>query len=88
VLRTIASCELDAALLDVRFGEASILPAAIALKAKKIPYILTTGSRDLTDLPALLANAPLLTKPFDARRLEMMMGTALLASDGAAPHRL
>ena len=88
VLSAIHASDIEGALLDVQLGEANILPAASELAARGIPFILTTGRQNLADLPALLANAPLLTKPFDARRLEtMMMSDAFLARIGEALRR-
>ena len=88
VLSAIHASDIEGALLDVQLGEANILPAASELAARGIPFILTTGRGSLADLPALLANAPLLTKPFDARRLEtMMMSDAFLARIGEARRR-
>jgi CheY-like chemotaxis protein len=65
--------DIDGALLDVQLGEDDIFPAANALALRGIPFVLTTGRANLIGLPALLANAPLLTKPFDLRGLEDMM---------------
>ena len=85
VLRTIQTGGIDAALLDVQLGQANVLPAANELAARGIPFILTTGRTNLADLPGLLLNAPLLTKPFDAPRLEMTMRGAFLAPVAIAP---
>jgi len=75
VLRTIQASDLDGALLDVQLGEASIYPAASELALRGIPFILATGRGSLADLPALLASAPILTKPFGVPQLEAIMGS-------------
>jgi DNA-binding NtrC family response regulator len=68
-----SSKHIDGALLDVQLGEENILPAAQELALRGVPFILTTGHANLVGLPALLANAPLLTKPFDLQGLQDMM---------------
>ncbi len=87
VLRTIQTDDIDGALLDIQLGDENIYPAASELAARGIPFILATGRRDLTDLPALLANAPLLTKPFDAPHLEKMIGATFRPRVGDAQRR-
>lgn len=72
-LRAIRTNEIDGALLDVQLGEVNIFPAANELALRGIPFILTTGDKNVTGLPELLVNAPLLVKPFDVRRLEDMV---------------
>jgi len=83
-LKVIKTCEIDAALLDVQFGDANILFAAEALAARGIPFILTTGRGDLADLPDLLANAPVVPKPFDVGRLERVMRNTFMVRIDAA----
>ncbi len=69
-LRAIETTDVDGALLDMQLGADDISPAANALARRRVPFILTTGRDSLADLPAMLANAPLLTKPFDVSQLE------------------
>ena len=83
-LNAVKTYEIDAALLDVQFGDANILPVAQELAARNIPFILTTGRGDLADLPALLANAQVVAKPFDVGRLERAMSRAFTARIDAA----
>lgn len=72
-LRSIRTNDIDGALLDVQLGEESIYPAANELALRRIPFILMTGHRTLGGSPALLRDAPLLTKPFKVQELEAMM---------------
>lgn len=72
-LRAIQANDVDGALLDVQLGEANIFPAANELTLRGIPFILATGRGSFSGLPAHLASAPLLMKPFDVRQLEDMV---------------
>jgi DNA-binding response OmpR family regulator len=74
-LRAIPNADFDGALLDMQLGADDILPAARELAERDIPFILTTGRSNLSDLPAVLAKAPLLTKPFDFRQLEAKLAS-------------
>jgi DNA-binding response OmpR family regulator len=78
VLASIRTTAMDGALLDVQLGDANILPAASELASRAIPFILATGRGSLADLPELLANAPLLSKPFDASQLERLVRSTFL----------
>jgi DNA-binding response OmpR family regulator len=78
-LRAIRANDFDAALLDVRLGEANIYPAANELKLRGIPFILTTGHGNLNESPALLRDAPRLTKPFNVRQLVDMLKSSFPA---------
>lgn len=83
-LHAVKTYKIDAAVLDVQFGDANILAVAQELAARDIPFILTTGRGDLADLPALLANAQVVPKPFDVGRLERVMRRAFTARIDAA----
>ena len=83
-LHAVKTYKIDAAVLDVQFGDANILAVAQELEARDIPFILTTGRGDLADLPALLANAQVVSKPFDVGRLERVMRRAFAAHIDAA----
>ncbi len=76
VMGVIETSDIDAALLDVQLGDANILPAASALAARGIPFIVTTGGGNPIGLPAVLARAPCLKKPFGAEQLEVVMNAA------------
>jgi DNA-binding NtrC family response regulator len=72
-LRAIRANEIDGALLDLNLGGARIDPAASELALRKVPFIMMTGQGSLRGFPALLAGAPLLSKPFKLQQLEDMM---------------
>ena len=72
VLGAIRVNQFDGALLDLDLNSVSILPAASELAARGIPFIVATG-RTTAGLPALLAQAPLLTKPFEVPELERLV---------------
>jgi DNA-binding NtrC family response regulator len=78
---------LDGALLDVQLGEASIHPAIEELVRRGIPFILVTGQGNLGRPPALLGNAPILTKPFRVEQLENMMSSTFRLRDRGKPHQ-
>jgi len=63
----------DGALLDLELDGASILPAATELAEHGIPFIVATGQRSSAGLPALLAQAPFLSKPFDVPEFERLV---------------
>jgi DNA-binding response OmpR family regulator len=63
----------DAAVLDASLRGESSLPVAEALAARAVPFAVVTGF-SVSQLPAGMAAAPVLTKPLRARDL-----TALLA---------
>lgn len=86
-LQAIRTNDIDAALLDVRLGEASVYPAANELKQRGVPFILTTGYRNLSGSPALLRDAPLLTKPFNVHQLVNMLKSSFPAQDRGSPHQ-
>ena len=75
VLRAIRAGDLEAALLDLQLGETDILPAAHELAERGIPFIIATGRGNVADLPALLASAPILAKPFDVPQLEELVSS-------------
>lgn len=76
VLGAIMGDPFDGALLDVDLDGVSILPAASELAARRIPFIVATGHRISAGFPALLAQAPLLAKPFTVPELErLVLGT-------------
>lgn len=73
VLSAIRVDAFDGALLDLDLDGVSILPAAIELTARGIPFIVATGHRNPAGLPALLAQAPFLTKPFEVPEFERLV---------------
>jgi DNA-binding NtrC family response regulator len=86
-LRAIRTDGIDGALLDVQLGEASIHPAIEELVRRGIPFIMVTGQGNLGRPPALLGNAPILTKPFRVEQLENMMSSTFRLRDRGKPHQ-
>lgn len=64
----IAAGGFDAAILDVNLHHEKCWPLAKALRDKGVPYLFATGGGDI--IPADLANAPSLAKPFTMASLE------------------
>ncbi len=85
VMSLIGIGDIDAALLDIELADANSLPAASELTLRGIPFIVTTGGRNASGLPAVLAKAPRLNKPFDAPQLEATMTATFLPRAGVAP---
>ena len=73
----------DAALLEVRLGDANVFPAASKLASLGVPFILTSGGSNWAGLPAVLANAPRVNKPYDAEALELAMDATFGSRGGA-----
>lgn len=65
----IASHIFDLAMVDIHLGDEDGLVAADALKARRIPYLVTTGY-DTRDSAHIHAAAPILTKPYGLAELE------------------
>lgn len=65
----IASHRFDVAMVDINLGGEDGLMAADALKAREIPYLVTTGF-DTRNSAHAHAAAPVLTKPYSLADLE------------------
>ena len=63
-LRFIENHAFDAAILDANLGGASAAPAAAALAARSLPYVVLSGYSSAQH-PVALREAVLLTKPVD-----------------------
>lgn len=71
--------EMDGALLDMSLHGERITPAAEALVARKVPFVLCTGyEREADDEPAI-RDAPRLSKPFNLQSLRAAMVQAFIA---------
>ena len=68
-LHLVATQKFDAAFLDVRLGESTSLPVAIALRGKEIPFAITTGYDTVTDIPAEFQTGPHIAKPYNAQAI-------------------
>jgi CheY-like chemotaxis protein len=65
--------ELDAAILDINLGNATIYPVADALRAREVPFFFSTASVD-TELPERFRDVPVCRKPFDAAAFRAALG--------------
>ncbi len=59
----LAGARPDAALLDANLAGISSVPLGVTLNGMGVPVAFCTGYDRIKDLPAVLAAAPLLTKP-------------------------
>jgi DNA-binding response OmpR family regulator len=68
--------DLDAAILDVKVGEAVVFPVADRLRERGIPFIFASGYGSAT-LPTRFVGSPTLPKPFSYDLLAEALGAAL-----------
>lgn len=61
--------EIDAAVLDIRIGSDRSDGLALALLARAIPFIFTSGYGQASDLPAGAERVPIVGKPYAAETL-------------------
>lgn len=64
--------ELDAAILDVNLGDATIYPVADALRARDVPFFFSTASH--SELPERFRDVPVCRKPFDVTAFRAALG--------------
>ncbi len=67
-LDAIAAREWSAAILDANLDGKRIDAIAAALQARDVPFVIVTGY-GRNGLPAILADVPVVEKPFNPRRL-------------------
>ncbi len=72
-LKAIREYEIDGALLDMSLHGKRITPAADALVARGVPFVLCTGYAREDGDEASIRNAPRLTKPFNMQSLRAIM---------------
>ena len=79
-LRTVAGdLQIDGALLDVNVAGRAVFPVADALKARKVPFVFSTGYGE-SGLPEHWRGQPTIQKPFT----EQMIREALMKALGVA----
>lgn len=71
-----ARADIDAAVLDVYLHGQASFPAAEALALRGIPLVFTSAYAG-DALPPLLANAPLVAKPYRAERVAVTLASTL-----------
>lgn len=69
----------DLAILDINLKGELIWPAASALRARGVPFIIASGGH-VEPPPAEFANAPLLEKPYTIDRIEPVLLRATAAA--------
>lgn len=75
-----AALTLDAAVLDVNLNGVRTFPVAETLSARRIPFLFSTGY-GATGIPDGLKPAPVLTKPFRRKDLELALRATLDGAD-------
>lgn len=65
--------ELDAAILDVNLGDATIFPVADALRARGVPFFFSTASEAVA-LPERFRDVPVCRKPFHVDMFRAALG--------------
>lgn len=68
-----ASCEIDAAFLDVRLGDDYSTEVAESLQARGIPFAFGTGFEDNSILPVHLRGVPRLVKPYETGSVSRLL---------------
>ena len=82
-LETAAQENVDFALLDVNVRGEEVFPVANILADRGVPFTFLTGY-DRSSLPAALAEAQILSKPFKAR--ELLAAVNAMVSSARHPH--
>jgi DNA-binding response OmpR family regulator len=72
-LDILAKTECDCAVLDANLGGISVEPVAKVLRARDIPVLVLSGYDESSKRRGALAEAPFLSKPYNARRLVAMV---------------
>lgn len=79
--------DCDAAIVDANLAGVSAGPAALALSARKIPFVVVSGYSP-EQYPVAFSGAPFVQKPFRAERIVQALLNALLAQGAqASPDR-
>ena len=68
-LQLVATGLFDAAFLDVRLGESTCIPVAVALREKHVPIVIVTGYDAETEMPAEFATGLRVPKPFQEKHI-------------------
>jgi two-component SAPR family response regulator len=64
----------DFALLDLNLGSENSIPVATRLRELKIPFMFATGYGERAPIPAELAEAPVVQKPYTREVVEAALG--------------
>jgi len=69
--------EAELAILDINLGDEMVFPAAEILRARRIPFLFTTGYSMAPRLQRDFADAPQLLKPYDEAALMKQIAACL-----------
>ena len=72
------TCEVDAAILDVRLAGTEVFPVATVLAGRGIPFVFASGITG-TELPEPFRGRPIMQKPFEIGRLRDVIGQIVRA---------
>ena len=72
------TCEVDAAILDVRLAGIEVFPVATVLAGRGIPFVFASGITG-TELPEPFRGRPIMQKPFEIERLRDVIGQIVRA---------
>ena len=64
----------DFALLDLNLGNENSIPVATRLTELKVPFMFATGYGERAPIPAELAEAPVVQKPYTREVVEVALG--------------
>ena len=67
----------DGAILDVNLGGEKVYPVAQALRARRVPFIFSTGY-GIDGIAAEFSNVPALAKPYQQQALETVLVSTLV----------
>jgi len=70
------SFTIDGAILDINLGGEKVYPVALALAARHVPFIFSTGYGGV-GVDQAFAHVPILAKPYDQHALEQTLITAI-----------
>jgi two-component sensor histidine kinase/CheY-like chemotaxis protein len=71
------TADLDAAILDVRIGEADVFPVAEKLAALGVPFGFATGYTDDDSVPRRFRDAPRIAKPYSSSGIDAFIARLL-----------
>jgi CheY-like chemotaxis protein len=71
---------LDGAILDINLGGEKVYPVAVALAARRVPFIFSTGY-SVAGVAEQFAHIPILAKPYERPALEHELISAFVAGE-------
>jgi DNA-binding NtrC family response regulator len=74
--RAVASAQFELAVLDINLEGAFIFPLVDTLRARGVPYVLSSGYDDMSRFPEHVHDAPRIEKPYGSDALAAAMEQA------------